>query len=108
MADLLGLSVLTVRHFLWREQIFMAIILVKSNPDALKSTSVVNCSPVRLYEDKKSYTHLPEYRFLRETHFRYSELINKISKKMRVVWGSVSCIEHLQHHAELLLQVHSG
>lgn len=124
MADLLGLSVLTIRHFLWREKVFMAVILGKCNTDTSGSDSAVTSSAVRLYEGKKSYTHLPEYRSLKDVHLRYGELVNKIIenydggldfsglsgeliKLEQLNQQFMGCIDQLQHHVNLLLQGHS-
>lgn len=123
IADLLGLSVLAIRHSLWREKVFMAIILGKCSTDTLRSDSSVTSSSVRLYEDKKSYAHLPEYRSLRDVHFRYGELINKIMEKYDggVDFSELSgelikleqmnqqfmgYVDQLQNYVKLLLQGH--
>lgn len=121
MADMLGLSVLTLKHFLWRERIFMAVILRQCNAYAPNSALAVDCSPVGFCDDKNSYTHLPEYHSLRNIHFHYNELMNEIIEKYNngVNFSELSveltkqeqmneqimgCIDQLQCHVELLLQ----
>lgn len=118
MADLLGLSVLTIKHFLWREQIFMAVILGSHNSEFMKLVS--------LYEDKgkTTYSHLPEYHSLRKTHARYNELMTEITGKNIEGMGFselsgeltklenlnqqfMGCIDQLQYHVEFLLKEHS-
>ncbi|EAR6896122.1 chemotaxis protein, partial [Salmonella enterica] len=43
-AELLDLSVITVKHFLWRERVFMAIILGGHDSAELKQVSVRSCA----------------------------------------------------------------
>ncbi|HEC8924860.1 TPA: CZB domain-containing protein [Salmonella enterica subsp. enterica serovar Stanley] len=82
-AELLDLSVVTVKHFLWRERIFMAIILGGHDNEALKQVSVRTCALGRWYDGrgKKAYSHLPAYRSLGEVHSRYHEMINELIDK---------------------------
>lgn len=120
-AELLDLSVITVKHFLWRERIFMAIILGGHDNEALKQVSVRNCAPGRWYDSrgKKAYAHLPAYRSLGEVHCRYHEMINELIDKgiagmsfselseelARVEMLSqqiVGFIGQIQHHVALL------
>lgn len=82
-AELLDLSVITVKHFLWREKIFMAVILGGYDNEALKQVSVRNCALGRWYNGrgKKAYSHLPAYRLLGEVHYRYHEMIKELIDK---------------------------
>lgn len=78
-AELLDLSVIMVKHFLWRERVFMAIILGGHDNDALKQVSVRSCALGRWYDGRgKTYSHLPAYRSLGEVHFRYHKLLNEL------------------------------
>ncbi|EDR2901451.1 chemotaxis protein [Salmonella enterica subsp. enterica] len=78
-AELLDLSVIMVKHFLWRERVFMAIILGGHNNDALKQVSVRSCTLGRWYDGRgKTYSHLPAYRSLGEVHARYHEVLNEL------------------------------
>ncbi|ENN1041909.1 CZB domain-containing protein, partial [Salmonella enterica] len=78
-AELLDLSVIMVKHFLWRERVFMAIILGGHDNDALKQVSVRGCALGRWYDGRgKTYSHLPAYRSLGEVHFRYHKLLNEL------------------------------
>lgn len=83
LAELLDLSVITVKHFLWREKIFMAVILGGQDNRALKEVSVRNCALGRWYNGrgKKAYSHLPAYRVLGVVHSRYHEAINELIDK---------------------------
>ncbi|EJM5006312.1 CZB domain-containing protein [Salmonella enterica] len=83
MAELLDLSVITVKHFLWRERIFMAIILGGHDNEMLKQVSVRTCALGRWYDGrgKKAYSHLPAYRLLGGVHSRYHEMVNDIVDK---------------------------
>lgn len=82
-AELLDLSVIMVKHFLWRERIFMAIILGGHDNEALKQVSARNCALGRWYDGrgKKAYSHLPAYRSLGDVHFRYHTAINELIDK---------------------------
>ncbi|EPC0218936.1 CZB domain-containing protein [Salmonella enterica subsp. enterica serovar Newport] len=79
-AELLDLSVIMVKHFLWRERIFMALILGGHDNEALKQVSVRNCALGRWYDGrgKEAYSHLPAYRTLGEVHCRYHRVINEL------------------------------
>ncbi|ECC4968147.1 chemotaxis protein [Salmonella enterica subsp. enterica serovar Bonariensis] len=78
-AELLDLSVIMVKHFLWRERVFMAIILGGHDNDALKQVCVRSCALGRWYDGRgKTYSHLPVYRSLGEVHFRYHKLLNEL------------------------------
>ncbi|ECC3884270.1 CZB domain-containing protein [Salmonella enterica] len=79
-AELLDLSVITVKHFLWRERVFMAIILGGHDSAELKQVSVRSCALGRWYDGrgKKAYSHLPAYRSLGEVHTRYHEVLNEL------------------------------
>ncbi|AXD73813.1 chemotaxis protein [Salmonella enterica subsp. diarizonae] len=79
-AELLDLSVITVKHFLWRERVFMAIILGGHDRAELKQVSVRSCALGRWYDGrgKKAYSHLPAYRSLGEVHTRYHEVLNEL------------------------------
>ncbi|EBH1519350.1 chemotaxis protein [Salmonella enterica subsp. enterica serovar Pensacola] len=78
-AELLDLSVIMVKHFLWRERVFMAIILGGHDNDALKQVSVRSCALGRWYDGRgKTYSHLPAYRSLGEVHARYHEVLNEL------------------------------
>ncbi|EDZ9926621.1 chemotaxis protein [Salmonella enterica subsp. enterica serovar Enteritidis] len=79
-AELLDLSVITVKHFLWRERVFMAIILGGHDSAELKQVSVRSCALGRWYDGrgKKAYSHLPAYRSLGEAHTRYHEVLNEL------------------------------
>lgn len=78
-AELLDLSVIMVKHFLWRERVFMAIILGGHDNDALKQVSVRSCTLGRWYDGRgKTYSHLPAYRSLGEVHARYHEVLNEL------------------------------
>lgn len=79
-AELLDLSVITVKHFLWRERVFMAIILGGHDSAELKQVSVRSCALGRWYDGrgKKAYSHLPAYRSLGEVHTRYHDVLNEL------------------------------
>ncbi|EEF7266478.1 chemotaxis protein [Salmonella enterica] len=79
-AELLDLSVITVKHFLWRERVFMAIILGGHDSEELKQVSARTCALGRWYDGrgKKAYSHLPAYRSLGEVHARYHEVLNEL------------------------------
>ncbi|EAU6351363.1 chemotaxis protein [Salmonella enterica] len=78
-AELLDLSVITVKHFLWRERVFMAIILGGHDSVELKQVSVRSCALGRWYDGRgKAYSHLPAYRSLGEVHTRYHEVLNEL------------------------------
>ncbi|EKT0983997.1 CZB domain-containing protein [Salmonella enterica] len=78
-AELLDLSVIMVKHFLWRERVFIAIILGGHDNDALKQASVRSCALGRWYDGRgKTYSHLPAYRSLGEVHARYHEVLNEL------------------------------
>ncbi|EMU8144901.1 CZB domain-containing protein [Salmonella enterica] len=83
LAEFLDLSVITVKHFLWRENIFMAVILGGQDNRPLKEVSVRNCALGRWYDGKgkNAYSHLPVYRVLGVVHSRYHEAINKLIEK---------------------------
>ncbi len=82
-AELLDLSVIMVKHFLWREQVFMAIILGGHNNEVLKQVSVRKCALGRWYDGrgKQAYAHLPAYHTLGDVHVRYHNVINAIVDK---------------------------
>ncbi|HAG1966967.1 TPA: chemotaxis protein [Salmonella enterica] len=82
-AERLDLSVVMVKHFLWRERVFMAIILGGHDNDALKQVSSVDCALGRWYDGrgKAAYSHLPAYRSLGEVHTRYHTVINELIDK---------------------------
>ncbi|HAO3756929.1 TPA: CZB domain-containing protein [Salmonella enterica subsp. diarizonae serovar 61:i:z] len=82
-AELLDLSVITIKHFLWRERVFMAIILGGDDNASLKLMSAEKCHLGLWYNGrgKKAYSHLPIFRSLGEIHSRYHEMINKIIDK---------------------------
>lgn len=82
-AELLDLSVIMVRHFLWRERLFMAIILGGHAGEMLKQVSGKTCALGRWYDGrgKKAYSHLPAYRSLGEVHSRYHDVINELIDK---------------------------
>lgn len=82
-AALLDLSVITVKHFLWRERIFMAIILGGHDSEALKQVSTRSCALGRWYDGqgRKAYSHLVAYRSLGEVHSRYHTMINELIDK---------------------------
>ncbi|EJE2441042.1 CZB domain-containing protein [Salmonella enterica] len=82
-AKLLDLSVIMVKHFLWRERVFMAIILGGHDNDALKQVSARSCALGRWYDDrgKKAYSHLPAYCSLGEVHSRYHTALNELIDK---------------------------
>lgn len=82
-AELLDLSVIMVKHFLWRERVFMAIILGGHDNVVLKQVSSGSCALGQWYNGrgKKAYSHLPAYRSLGEVHFRYHEMINELIDK---------------------------
>lgn len=120
-AELLDLSVIMVKHFLWRERVFMAIILGGHDNETLKQVSVRSCALGRWYDGrgKKAYSHLPVYRLLGEVHSRYHEVINElIDKGMEGMAFSelsvelaklemlsqqlVGLIGQIQHHVALL------
>ncbi|EBE4781784.1 CZB domain-containing protein [Salmonella enterica] len=120
-AELLDLTVIMVKHFLWRERIFMAIILGSHENEALKQVSVRSCALGRWYDGrgKRTYSHLPAYRSLGEVHSRYHTVINElIDKGMEgMVFSELSAelaqlemlsqqlvgfIGQIQHHVTLL------
>ncbi|EKY8362080.1 CZB domain-containing protein [Salmonella enterica] len=80
LAELLDLSVITVKHFLWRERVFMSIILGGHDSEELKQVSVRSCALGRWYDGrgKKAYSHLPAYRSLGEVHSRYHTVLNEL------------------------------
>lgn len=82
-AELLDLSVIVVKHFLWRERVFMAIILGGHDNEALKQVSVRSCALGRWYDGrgKKAYSHLQVYRSLGDVHSRYHSVINELIDK---------------------------
>ncbi|EBW7152253.1 chemotaxis protein [Citrobacter braakii] len=82
-AELLDLSVIVVKHFLWRERVFMAIILGGHDNEALKQVSVRSCALGRWYDGrgKKAYSHLQVYRSLGDVHSRYHAMINELIDK---------------------------
>ncbi|RLR18956.1 chemotaxis protein [Salmonella enterica subsp. diarizonae serovar 48:i:z] len=82
-AELLDLSVIIVRHFLWRERVFMAIILGGHDNEALKMVSVRTCALGKWYDGrgKQIYAHLPAYLSLGEVHTRYHNVINELIDK---------------------------
>lgn len=79
-AELLDLSVIMVKHFLWRERVFMAIILGGHDNEALKQVSTRSCALGRWYDGrgKKAYSHLPAYRSLGEAHSRYHRVLSEL------------------------------
>ncbi|EGK0962783.1 chemotaxis protein [Salmonella enterica] len=119
-AELLDLTVIMVKHFLWREQVFMAIILGGHDNDALKQISGRGCALGRWYDGRgKAYSHLPAYRSLGEVHFRYHKLLNEIidrgvedmtfhelsselTKLEMLSQQLVRFISQIQHHVKLL------
>ncbi|EDT7665455.1 chemotaxis protein [Salmonella enterica subsp. enterica serovar Waycross] len=120
-AGLLDLSVIMVKHFLWRERIYMAIILGSHDNEAIKQINARNCALGRWYDGrgKKAYSHLPVYRSLGEVHWRYHETINELIDKGIVGMSPselsaelvtvemlsqkiVGFIGQIQHHVELL------
>lgn len=120
-ADLLDLSAIIVKHFLWRERVFMALILGGHDNETLKQVSVRNCALGRWYDDrgKKACSHLPAYRTLGEVHNRYHRVINElIDRNMEEMSFSelssglaklemlsqqlVGLIGQIQHHVALL------
>ncbi|EDR3977412.1 chemotaxis protein [Salmonella enterica] len=82
-AALLDLSVIVVKHFLWRERVFMAIILDGHDGQVLKQVSSRNCALGRWYEGrgKKAYSHLSAYRSLGDVHSRYHTMVNELVDK---------------------------
>ncbi len=82
-AELLDLSVVMVKHFLWRERVFMAIILGGHDNEALKELRGRNCALRRWYDGrgKQAYSHLPAYRSLGEVHSRYHDVTNELIDK---------------------------
>ncbi|HCK0392953.1 TPA: CZB domain-containing protein [Salmonella enterica] len=82
-AELLDLSVLMVKHFLWRERIFMAIILGGHDNETLKTVSARTCALGKWYDGrgKQIYAHLPAYLSLGEVHTRYHNVINELIDK---------------------------
>ncbi|EJG5926370.1 CZB domain-containing protein [Salmonella enterica] len=82
-AELLDLSVIIVKHFLWRERVFMAIILGGYDSEALKQVSIRSCALGKWYDGrgKKAYSHLPAYRSLGEAHSRYHDVANELIDK---------------------------
>ncbi|HGI9866716.1 TPA: CZB domain-containing protein [Salmonella enterica subsp. enterica serovar Montevideo] len=120
-AELLDLSVIMVKHFLWRERVFMAVILGGYDNEALKQVSIRSCALGRWYDGrgKKAYSHLPAYRSLGEVHFRYHEVINEfidkgaeemtfselsaeLTKLEMLSQQLVGFLGQLQHHVALL------
>ncbi|EBX7333450.1 chemotaxis protein [Salmonella enterica subsp. enterica serovar Sandiego] len=120
-AELLDLSVIMVKHFLWRERVFMAIILGGYDSEVLKQVSIRSCALGRWYDDrgKKAYSHLPAYRSLGEVHSRYHDVINELVDKgaERMTFSElaaeltklevlgqqlVGLIGQIQHHVALL------
>ncbi|HAU7316461.1 TPA: chemotaxis protein [Salmonella enterica subsp. enterica serovar Wangata] len=82
-AELLDLSVIMVKHFLWRERVFMAIILGGHDNTQLKQVGSGSCALGQWYNGrgKKAYSHLPAYRSLGEIHFRYHEVTDELINK---------------------------
>ncbi|HAF5680433.1 TPA: CZB domain-containing protein [Salmonella enterica subsp. enterica serovar Muenchen] len=82
-AELLDLSVIMVKHFLWRERIFMAIILGGHDNESLKMVSARTCALGKWYDGKgkQIYAQLPAYLSLGEIHTRYHDVINELIDK---------------------------
>lgn len=120
-AEQLDLSVITIKHFLWREQIFMAVILGDYETDILKELNVSTCALGRWLEGKgkRSCSHLPAYHSLGKAHTHYHEMVGEIVSKgiegrefgelsedltrlELVSQQIVACIIRIQAHVELL------
>lgn len=78
--ELLDLSVIMVKHFIWHERVFMAIILGGHDNEILKQLSNRTCALGRWYDGrgKKAYSHLPAYHSLGDVHSRYHKAVNDI------------------------------
>ncbi|EAA9301978.1 chemotaxis protein [Salmonella enterica] len=120
-AALLDLSVIIVKHFLWRERIFMAIILGGHDSYSLKQISSKKCALGRWYDGrgKESYSHLAAYRSLGDVHSRYHALINELVdrgvddmsyKELSTELANIEMLSQqilafigrIQHHVELI------
>ncbi|ECI8026985.1 chemotaxis protein [Salmonella enterica subsp. enterica serovar Ramatgan] len=120
-AELLELSVIMVKHFLWRERLFMTVILGDRDSSTLKQVSVRSCALGKWYDGrgKRAYSHLPAYRSLGDAHFRYHMAINELADKdiKGMSFGELSAalarlemlsqqivglIGQIQHHVVLL------
>ncbi|EPP3318036.1 CZB domain-containing protein [Salmonella enterica subsp. diarizonae serovar 50:r:z] len=126
-AELLDLSVIMVKHFLWRERVFMAIILGGHDNDELRQVSVRSCALGRWYDGrgKKAYSHLPAYHSLGDVHSRYHKVLNELIDKgvegmtFRELSAELAKLEMLsqqivgfigqiQHHVTLLQNSQGG
>lgn len=120
-AELLDLSVIMVKHFLWRERVFMALILGGHESRALKQVGAGSCALGRWYDGrgKKAYSHLPAYVSLGRVHSLYhtvinefidkgvegmafSELSGELAKMEMLSQQLVGLIGQIQHHVALL------
>ncbi|EBH1935268.1 chemotaxis protein [Salmonella enterica] len=80
MAAQMDLSFILMKHFISREQIFMAVILSGRENEIMKRVRVRTSLPGRWYDERgdKLYSHLPAYRSLKESDSRYCEMMNEI------------------------------
>ncbi|EBS4549329.1 chemotaxis protein [Salmonella enterica] len=120
-AELVDLSAIMVKHFLWRERVFMAIILGGHDNENLKIVSARTCTLGKWYDGKgkQRYAHLPAYLSLGEVHTSYHNVINELidqgiekitfnelssvlAKVEMLSQRLVGLIGQIQHHVSLL------